>query len=114
VLGPSEWSTYLARDWQRNASTYRDAKGRGVRFRALTVRGGNDQHDLEPFVHVWDIRLVAWHPVWLTIIDGRVLYQAFTHPSLGGPPQFRQSREPNEIKFYATVFNRLWAGGDAV
>ena len=114
VLGPSEWSTYLARDWQRNASTYRDAKGRGVKFRALTVRGKNDRYDLEPFAHVWDIRVVHWHPVWLTIVDGRVLYQAFTHPSLGGPPQFRQSSEPNEIKFYAAVFDRLWIKGETL
>lgn len=112
VLGPGEWSTYLARDWQRNASTYRDAKGRGVKFRALTVRGATDQEDLEPFAHVWDIRVVAWHPVWLTLVDGRELYQAFTHPSLGGPPQFRQSREANEVKFYTAVFERLWANGE--
>jgi hypothetical protein len=113
VLGPSEWSTYLARDWQRNAATYRDAKSRGVSFRALTVRGKDDVKDLEPFAHVWDIRVVAWHPVWLTIVDGRELYQAFTHPSLGGPPQFRQSREANEVKFYSALFERLWATGEA-
>jgi hypothetical protein len=111
VLGPAEWSTYLARDWQRNAATYRDAKGRGVRFRALTVRG-TDLKTLEPFAHVWDIRVVDWHPVWLTIVDGKELYQAFTHSSLGGPPQFRQSRETNEIKFYSAVFDRLWAKGE--
>jgi hypothetical protein len=114
VLGPAAWSTYLARDWQRNASTYRDAKGRGVAFRALTVRGDNDADALGPFAHVWDIRIVPWHPVWLTIVDGKDLYQAFTHPSLGGPPQFRQSREPNEIRFYVEVFARLWAGGQPV
>lgn len=114
VLGPAQWSTYLARDWQRNASTYRDAKGRGVKFRALTVRGTEDLTTLEPFAHVWDIRIVDWHPVWLTIVDGEVLYQAFTHASLGGPPQFRQSREPNELEFYAAVFARLWASGETV
>jgi sugar-specific transcriptional regulator TrmB len=114
VLGPGEWSSYLAHDWQRNAGTYRDAKKRGVQFRALTVRGENDEHELEPFTQVWDIRFVPWHPVWLTIIDGRELYQAFSHPSLGGPPQFRRSREPNEIKFYAAVFARLWAKGEPI
>jgi sugar-specific transcriptional regulator TrmB len=114
VLGPAQWSTYLARDWQRNAATYRDAKGRGVRFRALTVRGEDDAHDLEPFAHVWDIRVVPWHPVWLTLVDGKELYQAFTHASLGGPPQFRRSREPNEIRFYTEVFARLWATGEPV
>jgi len=46
-------------------------------------------------------------------VDGRALFQAFTHPSLGGPPPFRKSSEPNEIKFYATVFARLWARGEA-
>jgi sugar-specific transcriptional regulator TrmB len=114
VLGPGEWSTYLARDWQRNAATYREAKGRGVSFRALTVRGSQDLDTLEPFAHVWDIRIVDWHPVWLTIIDGKELHQAFSHASLGGPPQFRQSREPNEVAFYQAVFDRLWAGGEAV
>jgi DNA-binding MarR family transcriptional regulator len=114
VLGPAAWSTYLARDWQRNASTYRDAKGRGVTFRALTVRGADDPRGLEPFAHVWDIRIVPWHPVWLTLVDGKDLYQAFTHPSLGGPPQFRHSREPNEVRFYSEVFARLWATGEPV
>lgn len=114
VLGPAEWSTYLARDWQRNATVYRDAKSRGVRFRALTVRGEDDQNVLEPFAHVWNIRIVDWHPVWLTIVDSTVLYQAFTHPSLGGPPQFRQSRESNEIAFYEAVFARLWANGKSI
>jgi sugar-specific transcriptional regulator TrmB len=112
VLGPSEWSTYLARDWQRNASTYRDAKSRGVHFRALTVRGPDDAKDLEPFSHVWDIRVVPWHPVWLTIVDGTQLYQAFTHTSLGGPPQFRRSSERNELTFYAALFERLWSNGE--
>jgi sugar-specific transcriptional regulator TrmB len=113
VLGPAAWSTYLARDWQRNAATYRDAKGRGVTFRALTVRG-TDPKALEPFAHVWDIRIVDWHPVWLTIVDDKVLYQAFAHDSLGGPPQFRMSSEPNELRFYAEVFARLWAKGEPV
>ena len=108
VLGPQEWSVYLARDWQGNAATYRAAKERGVRFRALTVREGANKV-LATFADVWDIRIVEWHPVWLTLVDGKELYQAFTHPSLGGPPQFRKSSEPNEIKFYSTVFEKLWA-----
>ncbi len=108
MLGPQEWSVYLARDWQGNAATYRAAKERGVRFRALTVREGANKV-LATFADVWDIRIVEWHPVWLTLVDGKELYQAFTHPSLGGPPQFRKSSEPNEIKFYSTVFEKLWA-----
>jgi len=108
VLGPREWSTYLAQDWERTLPAYRAAKGRGVRFRALTSPGAGDASLLGPLVDVWDIRLVDGHPVWLTIVDGRELYQAFTHPSLGGPPQFRRSQETNEIRFYHTVFERLW------
>lgn len=114
VLGPREWSTYLALDWKRNAETYKQAKTRGVQFRALTVRGNDDKKSLGRFADVWDIRIADWHPVWLTLVDGRELYQAFTHPSLGGPPQFRQSREPNEIKFYSTVFDRLWTQAEPV
>lgn len=113
VLGPGEWSTYLARDWERNADVYRDAKARGVRFRALTGQGDAGSTALEPFAQVWDIRVVPWHPVWLTIVDGQELYQAFAHPSLAGPPQFRRSREPNEIRFYEAVFDLLWANGAA-
>lgn len=113
VLGPAEWSRYLARDWQQNAAMYSEAKERGVRFRALTVGGPEDLGALEAFAHVWDIRVVDRQPLWLTIIDGRLLYQAFTHDSIGGPPQFRQSREPHEITFYAAVFARLWAEGEA-
>jgi sugar-specific transcriptional regulator TrmB len=114
VLGPREWSAYLEADWQRNAMVYRDAKTRGVLFRALTARGTDDHESLGTFAEVWDVRTVDWQSVGLTLVDGRELYQAFTHPSLGGPPQFRQSREPNEIKFYATMFKQLWARGQAI
>ena len=113
VLGPREWSTYLAVDWKRNAKFYRDAQARGVKFRALTVPGEAKKAAFHSFGEVWEIRFVDWHPVWLTIVDGKELYQAFTHPSLGGPPQFRQSREPNEIKFYQTIFDQLWANSSA-
>jgi len=109
VLEPSQWSSYLSRDWERNRAAYADARTRGVGFRALTVRGENDPRDLEPLAQLWDIRVVSWHPVWLAIIDGEELYQAFTHPALGGPPQFRRSTEPNEVGFYAALFERLWA-----
>jgi sugar-specific transcriptional regulator TrmB len=112
VLGPTEWSTYLAKDWQRNAAAYRDAKSRGVNFRALTVHDAENAGILGPFAHVWEIRVVAWHPVWLTIVDGKDMFQAFMHPSLEGPPQFRKSKEPNELRFYAAIFDRLWAGGE--
>jgi len=112
VLEPGQWSNHLSRDWERTATTYPDAKSRGVSFRALTVLGENDPHELAPFAHVWDIRVVSWHPVWLTIVDGKELYQAFAHPSLGGPPQFRRSTEPNELKFYSALFERLWATAD--
>jgi hypothetical protein len=109
VLGPREWSTYLAVDWKRNTNVYRDAQARGVKFRALTSASPGKRAGFQTFGDVWDIRFVQWHPVWLTIVDGEELYQAFTHPSLGGPPQFRQSREPNEIKFYQAIFDQLWA-----
>lgn len=109
VLGPTAWSTYLARDWQRNAVTYREAKGRGVQFRALT-QGAHQT--LDTFAHIWEIRVVPWHPVSLTILDGREMYQAFTDPTLAGPPQFRHSLEPNEIRFYHTLFRRLWDTGE--
>lgn len=111
VLGPREWTTYLAQDWQQTAPLYEAAKKRGVCFRALTSPGEHHLQTLEQFSRVWDIRVAGGHPVWLTIVDGREIYQAFTHPSLGGPPQFRHSREPNEVLFYATVFERLWADG---
>jgi sugar-specific transcriptional regulator TrmB len=111
VLGPREWSRYLAVDWQRNAAVYKAAKTRGVQFRAVTSRDDLKKSALSAFGDVWDIRVVDWHPVWLTIVDGTELFQAFTHPSLGGPPQFRQSREPHEIKFYSTVFEGLWTLG---
>lgn len=114
VLGPTEWGTYLTSDWEQNAAIYRAARERGVRFRALSMRGTEDLKALDPFGHVWDIRVVAWHPIWLTLVDGKELYQAFTNPSLEGPPQFRQSREPNELRFYSAVFERLWAGGTTV
>ncbi|MEA3137423.1 MAG: hypothetical protein QOC71_1704, partial [Thermoplasmata archaeon] len=106
-----EWSTYLARGWAHTRLIYQAAKERGVRFRALTVRGADDVAVLGPLAGIWDIRIVDWHPVWLTMVDGRELYQAFTHPSLGGPPQFRQSSERNEIEFYGKVFDQLWARG---
>jgi hypothetical protein len=104
VLGPREWSSYLAGDFLKHEDVYRDAKDRGVQFRALTAHVEGDDKKLAAFGDVWDIRFVDWHPVWLTLVDGEELYQAFTHPSLGGQPQFRQSREPNELLFYSTIF----------
>jgi len=114
VLGPREWSRYLAADWQTNATVYRAAKARGVRFRAVTAPEDHKDPALSFLGDVWDIRLVDWHPVWLTIVDGKELFQAFTHPSLGGPPQFRRSQEPHELKFYSTVFEGLWSHGRPV
>ena len=111
VLGPREWSRYLAVDWQRNAAVYQAAKARGVQFRAVASHDDHKKSALSTFGDVWNIRLVDWHPVWLTIVDGTDLFQAFTHPSLAGPPQFRQSREPHEIKFYSTIFEGLWGRG---
>jgi sugar-specific transcriptional regulator TrmB len=114
VLGAGEWRTDLTREWPRTASIYDDAKSRGVKLQALAVRTENIRADLAPYKPVWDIRIVPWLPVWLTIIDGRELYQAFSHPSLPGSPQFRRSLEPNETQFYGAVFARLWAQGEAI
>jgi hypothetical protein len=47
----------------------------------------------------------------MTIIDGGELFQAFTDPSSESAPQFRHSREPQELKFYSTVFEQLWDRG---
>lgn len=115
VLGPREWSNYMGVAWNRTVSVYDEARSRGVALRALAMPGADaDVPDLERFVPTWDVRVAPWVPLWLTIVDGKDLYQAFTHPSRGGPPQFRVSSEPREVRFYETLFGRMWESGRTV
>ncbi len=110
VLGPPEWGTYMQEHWDKDAPAYAAAVKRGVRLRAVATHDAASERQLTTFQKSWRIRLVDALPMWLTIVDGRELYQAFPHASLGGVPQFRRSVEPHEIRFYQGLFDRLWDG----
>lgn len=109
VLGPAEWGTYLRATWDRQASAYGAARGRGVVLRVVASLDAASEADLQRFQDAWAIRVLPELPMWLTIIDGKQLYQAFPHPSLGGPPQFRRSEETHEIRFFQGLFEGLWS-----
>lgn len=108
VMGPRDWASYAAADWDVTSRLYEEARERGVRFRALTSLDEEQADELGPLSKIWDIRVVDLRPVWLTLVDGQQLYQAFAPPAPDRDPRFRQSREPTEVGFYSTVFERLW------
>jgi len=110
VLGPAEWGAFLRANWERESPVYHAAMKRGVRLRAVATQDAAADADMKRFQESWNIRIVTRLPMWLTILDGTELYQAFPHPSLGGQPQFRRSVEPHEVRFYQGVFEQLWAG----
>lgn len=110
VLGSPEWGTYMSANWAHDKPAYDAAVQRGVLLRAVGTHDAAKPEDLLKFQESWKIRLVDQLPMWLTIVDGKELYQAFPHPSLGGVPQFRRSEEQHEIRFYQGIFERLWAG----
>lgn len=111
-MGPPDWTSYLAADWERTSAVHAEARGRGVSLRALTDRSREQDSILRPLTDIWDIRVTDEHPIWLTLVDDRELYQAFGPPVPGARPQLRQSREPNEVRFYSTVFDQLWEQGE--
>lgn len=113
VLGPAEWGTYLRARWATDGPLYEAAARRGVALRAVATSDAASDADLHGFRELWKLRFVADLPMWLTIIDGQELFQAFPHASLGGPPQFRRSTEGHEVRFYQAVFERLWGSGGA-
>lgn len=112
VMGPPDWTSYLAADWERASTVHEEARDRGVRLRALTGRPEQEPSTPGALTSAWDIRVTDEQPIWLTLVDDRELYQAFGPPLPGARPQLRQSREPNEIRFYSTVFDRLWEQGE--
>lgn len=114
VMGPPDWTGYLAADWEQASKAHEQARGRGVNLRALTDRPEAKESMPPALASVWDVRVTDEHPIWLTLVDDRELYQAFGPPVPGARPQLRQSREPNEVQFYATVFDRLWERAEPV
>lgn len=108
VLGPLEWGTYMSANWEQESPVYDAAMKRGVLLRAIATNDAAADADMERFQESWNIRRVPKLPMWLTILDGNELYQAFPHPSMGGQPRFRHSVEPHEVRFYQQVFERLW------
>lgn len=112
VMGASDWTSYLAEDWEQASAVHNEARDRGVSLRALTGRSDKEDEVARALTSAWDIRVTDEHPIWLTLVDDRDLYQAFGSPAPGARSPLRRSREPNEVRFYATVFDRLWEQGD--
>jgi sugar-specific transcriptional regulator TrmB len=56
----------------------------------------------------WDVRLVAWTPSPVVLVDGRELFQVVRDEDRKRPPLLRATREPNELRFYLELFERLW------
>jgi hypothetical protein len=108
VLGSAQWGAHMRATWAQAAPAYAAAVKRGVTLRVVASRDAATDTELKDFQAHWNVRLADELPMWMAIVDGKVLHQAFPHASLGGQPQFRRSEELHEIQFYQGIFDRLW------
>ena len=113
-MGPKGATPLVAPHASRILETYRAAKARGVRFRALTEAGPEDQSLRDTFDGIWEVRVAASIPLWLTIIDRADLFQVFPAGPGDSAVGLRHSRDGAEIQHYLALFEALWSSGAAL
>jgi sugar-specific transcriptional regulator TrmB len=103
----SEASLLDPRPWGPTAA-YQDAAqaaaSRGVRLRILTHDEANA--DQAP----WEVRQAPWAPASVLLVDRVEVHQYLDDGHAG---HVRTSREPDEVRFYNDLFERLWERGRA-
>lgn len=106
-MGGRGWSRFQSSNWDQMVKVYQEAKARGVRFRALTEDAPEEREQMRPFQAIWDIRAARRIPVWMSIVDGKDLFQMYVGDGTQ-PPRMRHSTEPDDIRFYTDWFERMW------
>jgi sugar-specific transcriptional regulator TrmB len=105
-MGPREWPRTLEAARARLEPATEAARARGVRLRALTEPAGDEDGAI---AGAWDMRTMPAVPVWILIVDGAELCQAFPSRHAGGTPSVRRSRDPTEIRYWLEWFETWWA-----
>jgi hypothetical protein len=114
VAGPG-WHGLVGRHQFRIIQGHAEsAAARGVHLRGLLHVDEANQDFLQRFARPrdWEIRAVEWIPVWTSVIDGNVMFQALLHRE--GATTYRWTRSLDEVRFNEALFEQAWAGARPV
>lgn len=107
VLGSTAWGQDLRLPAATLQQALIQAHRRGVALRFLLLanaRGDDPSSDLRA---VADVRVAEWIPARFALVDGRV------HHFGEGDGATRSTSDPQEVRFYRDLFERLWSQAGA-